>query len=68
MIGEYFEPGKQVLLPVGVFTSDGTWLPDGKHVTSKFSYATGDVYRGTMREFDASTLGFVCDVVEKLRV
>lgn len=68
LIADYYELGKPVLLPVGVFSSDGGWHPDGTHIPSKFSYATGDVYRARFREFNADTMLFICDVLEKFTI
>lgn len=67
MIASYFEPNKPVLLPVGVFANDGGWESDGSHIPSKFSFATGDVYQATIREFDAATAYFLCDVQTKFQ-
>lgn len=68
MIGDYFEPGREILLPIGIFESDGRINADGSHEPSKFLHATGDVYRALMREFDPETGHLVCEVVEKFSV
>jgi hypothetical protein len=65
MIAEYFEPGRKIILAIGVFDTDGGALPDGRHEPSKFREATGQAYRATMREFDENTGRLVCEIVEK---
>ena len=53
---------------MGKFESDGGWTADGKHLPSKFGYATGDVYRDMLREFDPATAHFICDISGKFSV
>ncbi len=67
MIANYFKPGCRILLPIGVFDCDGGWTPEGQHIASKFNHANGDAYKATIREFDAGTAYFICDVGEKFR-
>lgn len=68
MIGDYFEPGRQILLPVGVFEFDGRVNPNGTQEPAKFLYATGDVFRAAMRQFDTCTGHLLCEVAEKFTV
>jgi hypothetical protein len=43
MLADYFQPEREILLPVGVFEFDGQIHPDVTHEPSKFAYATGIV-------------------------
>lgn len=65
MIEKYFHPGRETLLPVGVFEFDGAIHPDGTHEPSRFKYATGIVYRAAMREFDPKTGRLLCEVIDR---
>lgn len=67
MLAEYFQPGREILLPIGVFLFDGRIGPDGSHEPSRFSYATGDVYRAQMLEFDPQTGRLLCETKEMIR-
>ena len=68
MLAAYFQPGREILLPVGRFRTDGQIRTDGTHEPAAFVEATGAVYRATMREFEANTGRIVCDVVSKYEV
>ena len=68
MLADYFQPGREILLPVGIFEFDGRISRDGSHEPSRFSHATGDVYRALMREFDPATGHLLCEVVERYSV
>jgi hypothetical protein len=68
MLADYFQPGREILLPVGVFEFDGKIHADGTHEPSRFTYATGIVYRALMREFDSSTGQLLCQVVDRFTV
>jgi hypothetical protein len=62
MLATYFEPGRTILLPVGIFEFDGRIRPDGTHEPSRFLHATGDVFRAAMREFDPNTGHLLCEI------
>lgn len=64
LLADYFKPEREILLPVGVFKSDGVIHSDGTHEPSEFLHATGAVYRAKMREFDRNTGRLLCEVVE----
>lgn len=68
MMAKYYEPEREILLPVGDFAFDGCINPDGSQKASRFSYATGDVYRACMTEFDPATGHLLCEVVERFSV
>lgn len=68
MIAAYFKPGREILLPVGEFTSDGGTSASGKLEPAAFRQATGSVYRATLRDFESDTGRIVCDVVAKFDV
>jgi hypothetical protein len=68
MLANYFKVGREILLPVGVFNFDGNITPDGTHEPSRFSHATGDVYRAKMLEFDPNTGRLLCEVTERFSV
>lgn len=68
MLASYFVPGREILLPVGVFEFDGLINPDGTHEPSRFLYATGDVFHAKMIEFDSKTGHLLCEVTEKFSV
>lgn len=65
MLENYFAPGRPITLPVAVFTRDGGMRADGTFEAAEFGYATGDVYRGTMRYFERATAHLVCDCLRK---
>jgi hypothetical protein len=68
MIAEYFQPGREILLPVGVFKVDGGTNAAGINEASKFSHATGDVYRAKMLEFDIASGRLLCEVTERFSI
>ena len=68
MLSAYFELEREILLPVGVFEFDGRIAPDGTHEPSVFLYATGDVFRAKMKEFDPKTGRLLCEVTGKFSV
>jgi hypothetical protein len=68
MMANYFRPGCEILLPVGVFKTDGQIRSDGTHEPAVFQYVIGEVYQATMQSFDASTGTSVCDVVSKFPI
>ena len=62
MIAEYSARAKEILLPVGIFRTDGRIHANGAHEPADFQEATGRVYKATIRSFDATTGSIVCDV------
>jgi hypothetical protein len=65
MIAAYFAEGRGIILPVGVFVTDGVQRDDGTWGASVFGYATGDYFMGRMRKFERSTGYLLCDVDSK---
>ena len=68
LLAHYFAPGKEILLPVAVFETDGKVHADGTHEPAKFKHATGDVYRSRMVVFDPSTGHILCEATERFSV
>jgi len=68
VLGDYFEPGKAIILPVAVFDTDGGLRPDGTFEASVFRYATGDVYRATMQAFNPANGHILCSITERFTV
>jgi hypothetical protein len=68
MLAEYFAPNRAILLPVGIFYSDGGKRADGSWAPSEFNHATGDVYRGRMMQFDQETGYLLCELDGKYQV
>ena len=65
MIGSYFAEGRNIILPVAVFVTDGALKADGTWGPSIFDYATGDYYEGRMRKFERQTGYLLCDIDQK---
>ena len=65
MIAAYFAEDRRIILPVGVFVTDGAQRADGTWDPSVFDHATGDYYEGRMKKFDRGTGYLLCDIDSK---
>ena len=68
MIAAYFAEGRRIILPVGVFVTDGAVRADGTWGPSVFAHATGDFYQATMKKFERRTGYLLCDIDSKRSV
>ncbi|MEC5218802.1 hypothetical protein RCH09_003776 [Actimicrobium sp. GrIS 1.19] len=64
MIAEYFAEGKDIILAVGTFTTDGGYSADGQILPSVFKEASGRVANSKMLHFDRETGTIACEVID----
>lgn len=63
MLDAYFEEGKDIILAIGIFKSDGEYTLGGKVIASEFKEATGSAANARMLYFDPRTGTTACEVM-----
>lgn len=65
IIKSYYEVGKPVTVAIGKFVTNGGPDEDGKILPAVFKEASGDAYKGVLREFDFDSGHFIADCKQR---